>query len=378
MSKPNQVEELYIVRALAMIAVVMIHMTTGGIYTLPATSSLYPIYLSLNMFSSFAVPVFIFLSGFVMFLNYYHKPFDFKSVLSFYKKRLIFIIFPYFIFSIFYFGVSIYVNYIEPPQDMITAITAFLKALFTGGAFYHLYFMFIIIQFYLLFPILLYLLKITWIAKNAIWIGIVLQMGFYYLNTYELHWLFSPLLAISYIAFYMFGAFLGIYYDKTKDWLNLHGKPTFSLKRGISLLIWLLWIASGVFYVYLNYVSRIQNIWISESQYVWIIFSLAASIVLFQFSFWVYRRVSAKWVNVAIHIGVHSFGIYLIHPFILEIYNKIAVIQNIAMLHMKTIIGFVVVFGFSWLITSLLTRYVSWSWVLFGASPKVIPFKKSK
>jgi surface polysaccharide O-acyltransferase-like enzyme len=60
----QQIAELYIFRALAILAVLAIHGTSYPVAFLEKTSSFYFAYVFINIFSKFAVPAFIFLSGF--------------------------------------------------------------------------------------------------------------------------------------------------------------------------------------------------------------------------------------------------------------------------------------------------------------------------
>src|SRR5687768_16727355 len=93
-TKPR-IDELYLVRSIAIFAVVLIHATAKPVSELERDSLSYLVYQLFNSLATFAVPVFIFLSGFVLIYNYADKPLNLKSVITFYKKRLLYIIVPY-------------------------------------------------------------------------------------------------------------------------------------------------------------------------------------------------------------------------------------------------------------------------------------------
>ncbi|MEX1031613.1 MAG: acyltransferase family protein [Paenibacillaceae bacterium] len=152
--KKEQIREIYIFRAIAILAVIMIHATSESIGKINKESLYYPLYNGLNIFSSFAVPTFIFLSGLVMFYSYYDRDLTRATLLAFYKKRLLYIVLPYVVISTIYFAMKLTLN---AHMTFGTGLKQYVYQLLTGGAYTHLYFVFLIIQFYLLFPLLLLL-----------------------------------------------------------------------------------------------------------------------------------------------------------------------------------------------------------------------------
>lgn len=98
-----------------------------------------------NKIASPAVPLFIFLSGLTLTMAYgAEKKFE---IWSFYRRRLTKIALPYLLWSLFYY-VSIRLK-----NHLQITFLGFIKCLFTGSAAFHLYFIVIILQFYLLFPL---------------------------------------------------------------------------------------------------------------------------------------------------------------------------------------------------------------------------------
>ncbi|MFD2881946.1 acyltransferase family protein [Paenibacillus rhizoplanae] len=97
----------------------------------------------------------------------------------------------------------------------------FFKYLWTGTAYTHLYYIIIIIQFYLLFPLILWCLqKVRPLAAWAPVIGLALQWGFVLLNKYMVnhgYWKLSKgSLAITYFSYFLLGAAIAIYYSSLK------------------------------------------------------------------------------------------------------------------------------------------------------------------
>ena len=108
MSSRAKKDHLELFRGLAILAVLMIHVTSYPVVTLPMHSALYPLYHIVNTFSHFAVPAFIFLSALVMFYQYDDARKHNWS--SFYFKRFQVIAIPYLLWSIFYYALVIHIE----------------------------------------------------------------------------------------------------------------------------------------------------------------------------------------------------------------------------------------------------------------------------
>lgn len=165
--KKRNLDEIQLARAFAIIAVLIVHSSSEGVTTIPVDSALFPIYNFLNIAGKLGTPTFIMLSSFVLFYNYYSRETTISLFKSFYVKRIKFILIPYIVFSVFYFLGKWYLfRYYDTP---IEALQVFLEQLAIGKAYPHLYFVFISVQFYLMFPLLLLLFKkFGFIRKNAI------------------------------------------------------------------------------------------------------------------------------------------------------------------------------------------------------------------
>ena len=142
--KVNRIDEIDFARVIAMISVITIHVTSNFINYKSNISFLgMNIAFILNQLSRFAVPLFILLSGISCGLK---KPY--AGTRRFLRGRLIKIGIPYLIWSIMY---SLYNSHIDLSA---WSFTFFLKSLLLGQAAPHLYFIVIIMQLYVLFPVL--------------------------------------------------------------------------------------------------------------------------------------------------------------------------------------------------------------------------------
>ncbi len=142
-----------ILRVLATLAVIGIHVSAD--YASASWGG-----LLFNQITRFSVPMFIIISGFLLYFQdqNHSQP---ESVLVFYHKRFGKIIAPYVIWTVLYTLMNQYLLHTWP--DVPQLATVIIRHLLWGTGTYHLYFMVIIIQCYLLYP----LLK-AWLEKHSL------------------------------------------------------------------------------------------------------------------------------------------------------------------------------------------------------------------
>ncbi|HIW31618.1 MAG TPA: acyltransferase [Candidatus Paenibacillus intestinavium] len=380
--KRDNIPQLSIVRALAILGVLSIHSTSVAVSTGMIDSNWFFLYNFANIFLKFGTTTFIFLSSFVLFYNYYNRPFTAKLVTSFYQKRLIYIIIPYISFSLFYFGLKLYLYPGSYPLilgdgfsfgEMMLALG---DRLMHGTAHTHLYFVYISIQFYLLFPLFLWFFKKY--PKLTHWlllIGIIVQWGFFLVNKYGLE---TPVTArgswsLSYFTYYFLGAYLGIYYDKWKQWIII-AKENVTKKRVIGWIVFaLIWLSSGLGHVYMWYETRLKLDSYNSTLFdlVWNIHTLTTAIILMQIAFIIYRKSAKSIVNVLTRLGEVSFGVYLFHPFLLLIYRAYPPQTGTSIIHHAWYVGgFLFALIGSWIVVEIVVRFIPQSWVIFGSIKK--------
>ncbi|RBW70707.1 acyltransferase [Bacillus taeanensis] len=380
MKKKKQINEIYITRALAILGVLIVHSTSTSIGELDTGSSVYGIYNFTNIFFKFGTPTFIFLSSFVLFYNYYHKNITKDLLIKFYKNRLLYILIPYFIFSLGYYW-FLYQPYF-PYMTTEEIIENFISKLLMGKAAYHLYFVFISIQLYLLFPFLLLLFKkVKGLGRHAVWIGFVIQWGFVLLNREYFHITLKGSISLSYMAYYFLGIFVGIYYNQIIEFFNFKKKRLFSKAGLAAAAIWGLWIISASSYVYLWYWTRVTGNWADSLLYelTWNMHTYLSAIILMQVSYIIFAKFPTWMTNRLIHLGVVSFGIYLIHVFLLDFFRAwLPQTGNPIFYHFKILALFLLVLFFSWMIVGIAVRSSKYAWILFGATPKNMPYKQKE
>lgn len=373
LQKREMIPELQIVRAIAILGVLSVHSTSFATLDM-VNSNYFFLYNFFNIFMKFGTTTFIFLSSFVLFYNYYTRPLDMKLITSFYKKRALYIIIPYLVFSVFYFAILHFVYY--PDRSLVDTIDSFVSKVLTGKAYTHLYFVYISIQFYLLFPIFLWLLKkFPSLVKWAIPAGIIIQWAFFLMNKYVLE---NPVpnrgsWSLSYFSYYLVGAALAIYYPKIKAWIIMNKNNATVSRVVVWITVWALWLIAGLFHVYMYYQTRLKLDSFNTTLFdlVWNVHALLTAIVLLQLAFVLYRKLPFKLPQLLSRLGVLSFGIYLIHPFFLLVYREYPLQTGTSWLyHLWYAGGFLLALVGSWIVVSLVARLIPFSWVIFGNLPK--------
>ncbi|MFF2885734.1 acyltransferase [Paenibacillus sp. NPDC057967] len=323
--KGSRLSEIDLVRAIAIIGVLAVHATSFSTVEMLAYPNSYPVYNFINIFLKFGTPVFIFLSSFVLFLNYYHRPLSKETILLFYKKRWIHIIIPYLVFSTIYY---LLVYFTRAPADLPASfLLDFAHKLVTGTAYSHLYFVFISIQFYLLFPIALWLLQ-KW-PRLLPWIipfGLLLQWLFFGLNER------IPIpsvgsWAFSYISFYLLGAYWGIRYPAIKQWSVDNQGRISPMRRWVIAAFGLVWLLTGLWHASVWFDLRMAVIVRPLYVYtlLWNVYTILSALLFLWAAAKLFNRFNPDriWLARLRELGSLSFGIYLIHPLILAAYRML-------------------------------------------------------
>lgn len=368
----KHLDEVQYARVLALLGVFAVHASSSGVGEVSPESFTFGIYNFFNIAGKIGTPVFIFLSSFVLFYTYYPRELTIRLFQRFYKKRLLYILVPYVVFSIFYFLFKAYVN--QSLAEIPLMLNTFLVDLATGNVQYHLYFVFVSVQFYLMFPLILYLFKrFAWIRQYAIPLGIAIQWTWVWLNSAYLQVPVKGSVALSYFMFYFFGAFLGVYYEKVAAWIQNWRK----VWPAIVLLV-LSYVYMIYFYVSIYYDIRTgqwsgNNKWV---EFAWSTHAFLAATVIFIFVHYLEMWRVPRLKKLMIEIGAVSFGMYLIHPFFLTVMRLNIPSGEPLIFHSWQLLTLLVSFFSSWFIVRLFYDFVPHSWIFFGNGTRL--FTKAK
>lgn len=383
----ERLPQLDLFRAIAIFCVIQVHSFSFAAAEQALSSPIHYFYNGMNIFFRVGTSSFIFLSSFVLFYNYYSKPYTLKRIGRFYKKRLLYIILPYMLVSCCYFLVVTWYTR-ELFQLPVTQLLGKLSIqLLTGSAYTHLYFVFLSIQFYLLFPLLLWLIQSMGRSKAAVWwiipLGLMLQWAFFIWNKYDLHLVNKGSFALSYLSFYLLGAAVAVYFDHMKDWLGKSWSLYTTSQKIATASLWGGWLILSLVDVQLFYMLR-QRTYIASTylfELVWNFHLLLSALVLLHASFVIYRHASARWLRGLTRLGELSFAIYLFHPAVLLVYRQLRlwlIGEQIGRAYFLYIVaGAILALGLSWLFTQFCFKRLPYASVILGNPPasmkKILP-----
>lgn len=370
MKSRSKLGEIDLVRGFAILGVLLVHMTSSAAVKM-LESNLYGVYNFLNVFNRFGTTTFIFLSSFVLFYNYYPKALTRERFFKFYRNRLLYIIVPYVLFSGLYYGMTLALQ--NDGRDLAGMLAVFGKKLLLGEAHYHLYFVFVSIQFYLLFPMVLYLFqRYKRLVPYAFVIGILLQWAFFLWNRYDLQVTNRGIWAISYFSHFFLGAWLGMHYDRVKSWLTAEGERAARRRRFGWISLGGIWLASGLVHTALWYAMRSGGVVYPNVIFdaAWNVFTLTTALVFMKAAFALTRSRATRLTASMRHLGMVSFGVYLLHPFVMKFYAGFPVQSGNSMFHHLWYAGgFVFTLLVSWGLVTAFCRLVPLSWIAFGSVP---------
>lgn len=280
-----------LLRAIAIIFVIFIHIFNR----IPGVENNNGVYISISVWRtiiSCAVPLFLAISGYFMAKKKVNNSTDYKAFL---KKQIPRVYIPCFIFSIPYFYWEVKLSGFK--------ITELLYLLFGGYSVY--YFVLLIIIMYLLLPVLQKMSK----SVKGLLLSIVISTIFIVLWTLfkqsnpsrEIPLIFSAIVFPMWMMFFV----IGLYYGNGNK-----------IKIHTVALIFILITIIGLSLIETNYITQKSGFLNASQQKLSnSIFSLFVIILLFnlhrKYSF---NSLTGKFFS---YIGRISFGIYLLHMYIL-------------------------------------------------------------
>lgn len=316
----KRIAELDIIRAVAAFAVVMIHVTASPMVMLPTDSRSFFLYSFINQWSRFSIPAFVLITGLVLFYTYGQRE-PFKTG-EFLVKRLQAIAIPYLVWTVIY---MIWRSRIEASWPQFWPNLAL--AIPRGTAMYQLYFIVLIFQFYLLFPLIRPLGRSRWLGLavgGALLFQFLLMWDTYYgLFTQHLTapWAVDILrwrdrLFPWWLGYFIAGLFLASRIDQALELARRYVWPLLALTGG--LLTW----------VMVEYMQAMAQPGMTvgfaatgfrPSAY---LYSIVAVVALLGFGGWSLGR-GDGWLNrILLEFGKHSFGIFLVHPLLLDLTER--------------------------------------------------------
>lgn len=292
----NQDLSFQALRGLAIAAVVTIH--ASGINNKNVWNE--DLSLLIRQFINFAVPVFIFISGYFAYKG------DFKEIseyLDFYKKRLSRILIPYIVWCglmILFYKHSYQWHWNEIVKDVIT-----------GQIVTPYYFIIVIVQLILLTPFMVASTRST--IKNLLWLSLspLSLLGLYFSRLYLNYDIKLPWYALPFtiwVSFY----YLGILASQDKLVIkNVNLPKIIFLYIGSIFLA----IAEGFYLAKAHNLTSFAGSQIKASSFL--------SSFLLILVFLGIRKTIDNWPRALTILGEFSFGIYLFHVPVLDLLSRI-------------------------------------------------------
>jgi len=185
-----------VVRAVAIIAVVLIHVSATPIYTSGVNSSLYKVAIVINQLSRFSVPAFILISGMGLTLSNRKE----LGYFAFVGRRFSRIVPQYILWCLIY--VYLTTKNFEP--------YSVIHDIVYGKVFYHFYYVPLIIEFYLIYPFVFKFIGNKWgtLVSFSITLGILIY-SHYYIMSDNMKWFLERKDLLDWIFYFSFGVFIG-------------------------------------------------------------------------------------------------------------------------------------------------------------------------
>jgi len=316
----GRLDEIDILRGFAFLAVVLQHILAGYFTNTGYSVIILSLFLSI---SRFAVPMFVFITGLVLF--YSSKK---LSYFKFINRRFSKIFIPYALVTILYYVYQASSNLIHQ-KNIFVILKDYLFLLVTGKGSYHLWFVIMIFQFYLLIPLFRCVInKNNGFKKNmfilafsfVVYLVIIYSRSYYipYINNGLKSTYFEILLVyldrnfIPWFFYFILGGMAGLYLDEWKRIIARFFK--------LNIMIYLIGLAP-IIYLLLTNKSVQATAWYAEISgplSIKMVVFLTASIPVLYFIAQSLAEKNVVFSNIIKAFGHHSYGCYLIHAFVLH------------------------------------------------------------
>lgn len=291
--------EIHFLRAFACLLVVGVHVSATNYGMNEETWNWFTYFM--NQYGRFGTTIFAVISGFLLFYQVKRKGFELGRFL---QSRFLKIVLPFLIWSAAYRCLLYYYD-MQTLGDPVDEITKILM----GDSFYHLYFVAIVVQFYLIFPFLQKIFRTQTLVLIFTVIALIISYNLYSFNPGIEGKLGEFLTGKSFmpiwIFYFAFGGFMAYFWDEIVG---------FATKRPWKMLAVILLVSAGAVYEYqtIGYVSnrRLTNL-----------FNIPALSIAIIGIYPLLAKLSIVKKTLTV-IGQYSMGIYLVHPMILYLFAR--------------------------------------------------------
>ena len=315
-NKPRFFSEIVYLRAIAILAVISIHVS--AYFTLmERVTFLTFLYLAVDTISHFAVPLFVCISGFLLYNKYKGS----YSVKKFYKKRFLSVIPQYLFFTL----IALLFNFIGTIYFRVHWKENFLDIIYqilTGTAFYFLWFFVLIIQLYAFYPIIERIFT-KFLEKGKIMVLLLILYGIQVLlqdlfTVFSIHRFTDLIGTLTLFLGYIFFFGLGMYISSIPlNYTNLANASKYFY------IIFFVLIFGSILGIGNLYNTNFSTGFLIPFRLICAIVDPLYYVTLIILCVFVALKISEVNQNMLTKplqiIGNFSFGIYLVHVFILVI-----------------------------------------------------------
>lgn len=330
----KRIHEYDLVRTIATYSVIIVHITAMGIVGFEHYSPHSLLTIFINRMLKYTTPVFIYLAGALIYASYKNKPFKYGHFIKSRSKR---ILIPYTLVSAMYYLLTVYLT------GGVISVKTFALGWLTGSSQYHLYFIPIIIQMYLLTPVFLYLKEKVNLKYLMPVIGILS-----YLGTLFFKFPYSDRIFIKFLIPYTLGLYFG---DQALTWLK-------ALSKKVYILIAITF-AFGVYYTYefVHYFYGQPSLEILRDTG-WFFYCILAIFVL---TYIATQIKNEKLIKGSSHLSKISYYIYLLHPLFLAGSERTLNRMGIYSTSLRLVFHLILVISISTMVAHLIYKFNQWN-----------------
>jgi len=314
-TKPH-IREIDLMRALTILAVIAVHAT----WFTTDNKSFWPSFAMDAL--HYTREVFLFMTTFVLFYGYYDRKVRWRP---WWGRRFRLVGIPYLIWSAAYL---MYGGHLS--QGLVPLVRSYALDVLTGTAWFHLYYLLVTLQIYLLFPLLVYLVHKTEGRHGRLLLGAFLvEVGLMALAEYDSNlngvggvlgffWNYRGQIFFTYEFYLILGALAAVHRNTLYTWV-LGRWPWILTGLGASL--------AGMWGLYLwavdtHYMTPYAASGVLQPMMV----PYAAFVILTCYGVGVrWSRRYQNWPRLSrliVWTADLSFGVYLFHPMILQVLTK--------------------------------------------------------
>lgn len=319
----ERIDETNIIRGIACLAVILVHITASPAITLNPGSIHSIVFTLLNRGAKFTTPTFVFLSGLTLFYSYGERDLKYGRFL---KKRFSSTLIPYIIWS------TIYFLYFYLQGIYSLSLKFFVENTLLAKMSYHLYFVLTITQFYVLFGIFLYAYRKY---NSHILLSVSLVINLLFLKYGAVSMGYSDRFFLNYIFFFSLGCYVAKNLSEVKQFII-----KFKYYIILGYLITTLYESYLFYKIYIVY-TPVDVFMVLLS---WVVFSTISIFMLIYIGIVVLDK-SPKTNNIFKTISKSSYYVYLSHPLILNISDKWLIEAGVYSTTGRAILNMIIVYS---------------------------------